>query len=51
MPKEPRPPKPNIPATGTTAQILTLLRAMDERLTRLEGDDDRRAARAAALRS
>ncbi len=54
--RPPRPPKVDLPGTkpGTDkAQIAALwvtVAALSERLARLEGDDDTRAATAAALR-
>lgn len=54
--KDPRPPKVDLPGTkpGTDkAQIAALwasVAALTERVARLEGDDDTRAATAAALR-
>lgn len=54
--KAPRPPKADLPSTkpGTDkAQIAALwasVAALTERVARLEGDDDTRAATAAALR-
>lgn len=50
MPKTPRPSKQTIPQSANTTQILALLRSIEARLTRLETDDDLRAARAAELR-
>jgi len=54
--KTPRPPKTDLPATkpgSDKAQIAALwvvVAALTQRVARLEGDDDTRAATAAALR-
>ncbi len=54
--KDPRPPKADLPAAKPAtdkAQIATLwaaVAALTARVARLEGDDDTRAATAAALR-
>lgn len=48
--KDPRPPKATIPGSVKLADVAALLKSIDARLSRLEADDDQRAARVAALR-